>query len=138
MSEKKNIQQTLAGFSSGFSTGTGLKLWLFFLFCFFFLGYPVPLCILLGAAGGLAGGWVIGWWNTKDQPSDLKQDLVEEPEESEESYTRVSGLRKAKQQRNAKGRNRSQGLQIPFSGFFEKGGKSSRRPRRSLAQSDKD
>lgn len=138
MSENKTIQQTLAGLSSGFSTGTGLKLWLFFLFSFFFLGYPVPLCILLGAAGGLAGGWVIGWWNTKDEPRNFKPDNLEEPEESEERYARVSGLRLAKQKRGARTRNRSQGWQIPFSGFFEKGGKSSRRPRRSLAQSDED
>jgi len=84
------------GFSQGFSIA--LPLWLFFLFCFFFLGYPVPLSILLGAIGGLAGGWIVGWWNSKDEtrPSDL-----EEPEEPEEAPIRLKGLHSARKKREA-------------------------------------
>lgn len=99
MSEKRNFKQTITGFSSAFSTGIALQLWLFFLFCFYFLGYPVPLSILLGMAGGLGGGWVFGWWKTKDDPKDLQP---AQPARSEEPTTKkVSGLRLAKQRRDA-------------------------------------
>jgi hypothetical protein len=136
MSEKKrSMTQTLTGFSKGFSTGTALKLWLFFLFCFYFLGYPVPLSILLGFAGGLASGLVIGWWNTKDEPADLKPAKVEE---LEESSPRVSGLRSAKQRRDGRTKNRSPGLVTPFNGFFQKRDKSSKKSRRKVTQSDDD
>jgi hypothetical protein len=113
----------LAGFSEGFSTA--LKLWLFFMMSFFFLGYPVPFCILLGAIGGFAGGWVAAWWKSKDDPKDLEPQPVEEPE----IPPRVSGLRLAKQQRDNKTPQRSQGLIKPLSGFFERKGKMSRRSR---------
>ncbi|MGQ4647568.1 hypothetical protein [Lyngbya aestuarii] len=85
------------GFSQGFSTA--LPLWLFFLFCFFFLGYPVPLSILLGAIGGLAGGWIVGWWNSKDEQTRISE--LQEEEESEEAPIRLKGLRSAKKKRDA-------------------------------------
>ena len=136
MSEKKkSMTQTLTGFSKGFSTGTGLKLWLFFLFCFYFLGYPVPLSILLGFAGGLASGLVVGWWKTKDEPSDLKSTNAEE---LEESSPKVSGLHLAKQRRDKRAKNRSPGLVTPFSRLFQNQDKSSRKSRRKATQSDND
>jgi hypothetical protein len=91
---------------------------LFFLFCFFFLGYPVPLSILLGLAGGLGAGWVIGWWKTKDDPKDL---LPPEPQEEEKTPAKVSGLRLAKQRRDtAKAKKRSQGSLTSLGGFLKK------------------
>ncbi|MEL6777729.1 MAG: hypothetical protein AAFO06_10770 [Cyanobacteria bacterium J06597_16] len=42
-----------------------LKIWLGFLLVFFFLGYPVPFCILFGAIGGVAGGLSTAWWQIK-------------------------------------------------------------------------
>jgi hypothetical protein len=120
MSENKDARKTLAELSSGFSTGTGLKLWLFFLFCFYFMGYPVALSILLGAAGGLAAGWVFGWWKSKDEPMELKSEKTEESEETS-PRRKVSGLRLASQRRsNTKSRRRSEGLQSPWSNFWKK------------------
>jgi hypothetical protein len=117
MSEKRDTKKAMAKFPGGFSTGTGLQLWLVFLFCFYFLGYPVPLSILLGAAGGIAAGWVIGWWKTNDAPRDLEP---EEIEDSEELPTKVSGLRLAKQKRDARTRKRAQRPQLSFSNFFRR------------------
>ena len=107
----------MAKLSGGFSTGTGLQLWLVFLFCFYFLGYSVPLSILLGAAGGMAAGWVIGWWKTKDDPTDLEPEEIEEFGDKAE---KVSGLRLAKQKRDARTRKRAQRPQISFSSFFRR------------------
>ncbi len=90
-----------------------------FLFCFFFLGYPVPLCIMLSAAGGLAAGVVVGWWKSKDEPRDSAPEIVDELEDLEE-VSRVSGLRLAKQRRARGARRRSQGLQIPFTNFLRR------------------
>ncbi|HEY9652507.1 MAG TPA: hypothetical protein V6C95_17750 [Coleofasciculaceae cyanobacterium] len=136
MSDKKDIKRILADFSGGFSTGTGLRLWLFFLFCFFFLGYPVPLSILLGAAGGIAGGWVFGWWQTKDQLIEVTPEEIEATEASPDAPPRVSGLRLAKQRREARAKQRPSGLVTPLSGFFEKRNKLSRKSRAGVASSD--
>lgn len=117
MSDKKNIKQSLTGFSKGFSTGIGLQLWLFFLFCFYFLGYPVRLSILLGFAGGFAGGWVVGWWKTKDVPIEPEPKV----EDRVESTAKASGLRQAKQRRDAaKSKKRSPGLLTPLDGLIKK------------------
>lgn len=107
------------------STGNGLRTWLFFLFCFFFLGYSVPLSILFGAVAGLAMALVAGWWKTKDDPSEAPQMPVQE--ESEEIQDtppppKVSGLRSANQ-RNTTARKRTQPFVNPLSRFFN------RRPR---------
>lgn len=114
MSENKDNQQTPAKFFEEFATGTGLRLWLVFLFCFFFLGYPVPLCILLGAAGGFGGAVVIGWWKSKDEAISSQPEEPEDVEEIEDSPARVSGLRAARQRRDARTRRRSQGFLMPF------------------------
>lgn len=114
------MKQTVNNLSKAFSTGYGLRLWLFFLLSFYFLGYPVGLSILLGAAGGLAGGFVAGWWNTKDDPSDLQPEETVDEEDLRESRAKVRGLRLAKQQRDSRYRQQSQGWTIPFSGFFGK------------------
>jgi hypothetical protein len=119
MSENKGTKQTISSFFSGFSTGTGLRLWFFFLFCFFFLKYTVPFSILLGAIGGFAAGWVIGWWKTKDDPTTLKPSSLQESEVVEDSPPKVSGLRLAKQHRDTR-RNRSSRLKTPFSGLFQR------------------
>jgi hypothetical protein len=119
MSDKKDTKKSKAGFFTGFSTGTGLRLWLFFLFCFFFMGYPVPLCILLGFAGGVAGGWVVGWWKSTDGPIEVEITQERELEQMEEQ-PRVSGLRLAKQRRDSRARRRSPSTLIPFSNFLRR------------------
>lgn len=115
MSQNKD---TTGSSYSGFSTGTGLRLWLFFLFCFYFLGYDVPLSILFGAAGGLAGALVIGWWKTKDDPNALRPSIPDESEELENTSPKVSGLRLAKQRRDARRQNASPAFLAPLSRFF--------------------
>jgi len=133
------MKPSLNGFTSWFAIGTALKLSLFFLFCFIFLKYPVPLSILLAIAGGFAGGWVIGWWNTKDQPSDLQPEGLQESKNLDEKPTRISGLRLAKQRRDAsRSRDRLPSLPTPFSGFFEKTNRSSTKSHGKVAQSKKD
>lgn len=91
-----------SGFSAGFSTG--LKLWLFFLLSFVLLGYSVPLSILLGAIAGLAGGWIIAWWKSTDEPNSSEPPPTEIPEEPP---AKLSGLRLAKQKRDAQKKKRS-------------------------------
>lgn len=131
------MKQTATNLSQAFSTGYGLRLWLFFLLSFYFLGYPVPLSILLGAVGGLAGGWVIGWWKSKDDPSDLQPEEMVDEEDLRENRARVRGLRLAKQQRDSKYRKPSQGFGLPFSGFFgKKDNTLSKRSARRVAQSN--
>jgi hypothetical protein len=116
------MTQGNSGSSSKLSTGNGLRAWLFFLFCFFFLGYSVPLSILFGAVAGLATALVFGWWKTKDDPSELTA-IPESPDPEDIQDTpppqKVSGLRSA-HQRNTKSRNRSQTLTIPFRQFFDR------------------
>lgn len=136
MSDKKDIKRILADFSGGFSTGTGLRLWLFFLFCFFFLGYPVSLSILLGAAGGIAGGWVFGWWQTKDQLIEVTPEEIEATEASPDAPPRVSGLRLAKRQREARANQRPSKLITPLSGFMKKRDKLTGKSRSSVASTD--
>jgi len=106
----------------GLSPGNGLRAWLFFLFCFFILGYSPAMSILLGAVGGLATALIAGWWKTKDDPSEappmpVQQDLEEI--EDTPPPPKVSGLRSA-HQRNSRHRNRSQPISNPFSRFFDK------------------
>lgn len=54
--------------NDGFSAG--LRIWLFFLCCFFALGYSVSLSICLGALGGLAGGFMVAWWKSRGDVSE--------------------------------------------------------------------
>jgi hypothetical protein len=116
MSDKNNNKTT--DFFKDFSTGTGLRLWLFFLFSFFFLGYPVPLSIILGLAGGLAGGKVFGWWKSKEGPREIPPEEIEEMEPEERP--RVGGLRLAKQERDSRARRRSQNLLTPFGNLLRR------------------
>ncbi|NEP00071.1 MAG: hypothetical protein F6K58_15605 [Symploca sp. SIO2E9] len=101
--------------SEGFATA--LQLWLFFLFSFLFLGYPVELSILLGAIGGAAGGWIVSWWNSKDASAPSKQ--VEEQQEEERSSS-LSGLRLAKRRRDARKLRRSRSLATTFSSLLKR------------------
>jgi hypothetical protein len=120
MSENKGTKQAITSFFSGFSTGTALRLWFFFLFCFFFLRYTIPFSILLGAIGGFAAGWVLGWWKTKDDPTTLKSSTLQESEVVDDRPSKASGLRLAKQHRDARRKGSSRSL-TPFSGFFQRG-----------------
>lgn len=138
MSDKKNIKQSLTGFSKGFSTGIGLQLWLFFLFCFYFLKYSVPLSILLGAVGGLASAVMVAWWKSKDEPSASTRDNVEPGEDSEDDSSQLSGIRLATQQRRDRGKRRSPGLLKPLSGFFKRSNKRTQRRRRRVIRSNDD
>ncbi len=114
------MKQTMNDLSKAFSTGNGLRLWLFFLLSFFFLGYSVYLSIFLGAVGGLAGGWVIGWWKSKDDPSDLQPEEMVDEEDLRESRARVRGLRLAKQHRDSKYTKESEAFGLRFNRFFGK------------------
>ncbi|NEO30740.1 MAG: hypothetical protein F6K36_09965 [Symploca sp. SIO3C6] len=104
--------------SEGFATA--LQLWLFFLFSFLFLGYPVELSILLGAIGGATGGFIVSWWNSKDAsaPSTPVEDDQEQQEER--SSSSMSGLRLAKQRRDAKKLRRSRSLATTFSSLLKR------------------
>ncbi len=116
------MRQANSGALPHLSTGNGLRAWLFFLFCFFFLGYSVPMSILFGAVAGLATALVFGWWKTKDDPSEAPPiPEVPDPDEIEDSLppSKVSGLRSA-HQRNQRSRERSQPTSTPFSRFFDK------------------
>jgi membrane associated rhomboid family serine protease len=106
MSKKETLEQASNPLAGG--VPTALKLWLFFLFCFFFLGYPVPLSILFGAVGGFAGGWVDAWWNSKDEPSQPKPEEIQDAEVVAASPAKPSGLRRAKLRREARARRGSQ------------------------------
>ena len=129
------MKQTVTDLSKAFSTGYGLRLWLFFLLSFYFLGYSVPLSILLGAAGGLSGGLVVGWWKSKDDPSDLQPEEMVDEDDLRENREKLRGLRLAKQQRDSKYRQPSQGFGLPFSGFFgKKDNKISKRSARTANQ----
>ncbi len=87
--------------SSGIADGVlaGLKLWLFFMFSFLFLGYSIPMSILLGAIGGLAGAWVVAFWKSKDEPRKPQSAITEKPAGI---YSKLSGFRLAKLKRDAK------------------------------------
>ncbi len=122
MSDTKDTKKKPTSFFKGFSTGPALRLWLFFLFSFYFLGYPVPLCILLGFAGGLGGGWIYGWWKSTEGPKEV--DLEEEEQElelSEDKPLRETGLRRlAERRRDTRDRRRSQTPAISFGNFFSR------------------
>lgn len=121
MSDTKDTKKKVASFFKGFSTGTALRLWLFFLFSFFFLGYPVPLCILLGFAGGLGGGWVYGWWKSAEGPREVDLDVEQELELLEDKPFRETGLRRlAERRRDARSKRRSPTPAISFSNFFRR------------------
>lgn len=112
--------------NNDFATGfpTFLKLWLFFLLAFVFLGYSIPLSIGLGAIAGLAGGFTNAWLKSKDEPSKAPPD---EPSILEEKSTKLGGLRKAMQQRNMN--KNSNSLLKPGWLFGKKtGGSKSRHP----------
>jgi hypothetical protein len=135
-SDKTGLKKNLASLSGGLSTG--LKVWLFFLFCFYFLKYSVPLSILLGAVGGLASTVMVAWWKSKDEPSASKRDNVEPGEDSEDDSSHLSGIRLARQRRRNRGKTRSPSLLKPLSGFFEKSHKRTRKRRRRVIRSNDD
>lgn len=54
-------------FSGGFAVG--LKWSLFFLLCFFILGYSAVFSILLASMGGFATSLITDWWNSKGEPT---------------------------------------------------------------------
>ncbi|HEY9710631.1 MAG TPA: hypothetical protein V6D48_20645 [Oculatellaceae cyanobacterium] len=114
------MKQTMNELSKAFSTGNALRLWLFFLLSFFFLGYSVYLSIFLGAVGGLAGGWVIGWWKSKDDPTDVQPEEMVDEEDLKANRARVRGLRLAKQHRDSKYSKESQAFGLRFNAFFGK------------------
>ena len=114
------MKQTMNDLSKAFSTGNALRLWLFFLLSFFFLGYSVYLSIFLGAVGGLAGGWVIGWWKSKDDPTDVQPEEMVDEEDLKANRARVRGLRLAKQHRDSRYRKQSEAFGLRFNAFFGK------------------
>jgi hypothetical protein len=115
------MTQINSGSASRLSPGNGLRAWLFFLFCFFLLGYSPPMSILLGAVAGLATSLVAGWWKTKDDPSEapIIPELQDEEVEDTPPTEKVSGLRSA-HQRNSRARDRAKPVPNPFSRFFDK------------------
>lgn len=89
--------------SDGISAG--LKLWLFFLLCFYWLGYSALLSIILGAIGAFAGGLLVGWWKTKDDSAPKAREAVI-PETEATPPRRQSRL--GRQRRSLRGKKRKQ------------------------------
>lgn len=46
----------------------GVKMWIFFMVMFGFLGYSTALSISLGVVGGVAAGLIYAWWHITDVP----------------------------------------------------------------------
>jgi hypothetical protein len=46
----------------------GIKMWIFFMLTFGFLGYSTVLSILFGVVGGVAAGLIYAWWHITDVP----------------------------------------------------------------------
>ncbi len=46
----------------------GIKMWIFFMFSFGFLGYSTALSLLFGVVGGVAAGFIYAWWHITDIP----------------------------------------------------------------------
>jgi hypothetical protein len=67
---------------------------------------------------------VMGWWKTKDDPNALMQLIPDESEELENTSLKVSGLRRAKQRRDARRQNRLPAFLAPVSRFFVRGNSS--------------
>ena len=113
-------------FSDGLSAG--LKFWLFFMLSFALAGYPITLSIFYGALGGLAGGWIFAWWKSKEGPTQ-PQPIASLSFKAK--FTKLSGLRLAKQKRDAKTKKQRLAVQRRkvFSSLFRKSN-SSRSSRR--------
>ncbi|MBD2569124.1 hypothetical protein [Anabaena lutea] len=82
-----------------------LKYWLFFMFCFVFLGYSAPLSILFGGFSAVGGGWIIAWWRSKEdariEPTD--EFFEEEIEETNERSTKQQKRKPIRRYRRAPG-----------------------------------
>lgn len=46
----------------------GVKMWIFFMIMFGFMGYSTAVSILLGVVGGIAAGFIYAWWHITDIP----------------------------------------------------------------------
>lgn len=46
----------------------GVKMWIFFMIMFGFLGYSTVVSILFGVVGGGAAGVIYAWWHITDIP----------------------------------------------------------------------
>ncbi|MBO0349514.1 hypothetical protein J0895_10415 [Phormidium pseudopriestleyi FRX01] len=46
----------------------GVKMWIFFMVMFGFLGYSTAVSILFGVVGGGAAGLIYAWWHITDIP----------------------------------------------------------------------
>ena len=89
-------------FSGGFAVG--LKWSLFFLLCFFILGYSAVFSILLASLGGFATSLITDWWNAKGEPAahttlDATGNQTSEPKAERvlsraEKWQRVTGNRR--------------------------------------------
>lgn len=99
MSQKKSIKQTITATSKEFSTG--LTIWLLFLLSLVFLGYPVPLSILLGAIGGLAGSTLFKWLKSTDEPLLVETKEEFDPEERLPQWNGTGSLRDARNRRKS-------------------------------------
>jgi hypothetical protein len=66
----------------GFSAG--VRYWLFFMICFFVLGYDWLFSIVLGAIGAIATSVIGAWWNAKedDNATDKPTQEIEKRDES--------------------------------------------------------
>lgn len=71
--------------SKGLSAG--IQVWLIFLLAFYFLKYPAPLSIMLGAIAGVSAGFIVGWWEAK--PNAAAEKIVVEDSLEEVAQTRL-------------------------------------------------
>ncbi|WP_254565956.1 hypothetical protein [Oscillatoria sp. HE19RPO] len=46
----------------------GVKMWIFFMIMFGFLGYSTIVSIFFGVVGGVAAGLIYAWWHITDIP----------------------------------------------------------------------
>lgn len=53
---------------------TGLLMWLFFSIAFTYLGYPLPLNLLVGVVSGGVSIWIMNWWRNTELTSPVLVD----------------------------------------------------------------
>ena len=78
----------------------GLLVWLGFLLCFVFLGYPEPLSIVLGAFGGVAVTWLDACLKSGDEGID--DSIIETSQDSILIKRKKIGLKEAYKKRRLK------------------------------------
>ncbi|QIZ69892.1 hypothetical protein [Oxynema aestuarii] len=93
--DKKKVDPTTAAIALGW------KLWIFFMFGFYFLGYSAILSIALGAIAASCGGSILRWWYDPEPPN---FELPDQPKRR--TLAAVTQERIAKKQAREKGQKK--------------------------------